>query len=982
MIRLRTLGALDLIGADGRVARSVLAQPKRTALLTYLAVTSREGYQRRDSLLGLLWPDLDQQRGRRSLRQSIYVLRRALGADVLVSRGDEEIGADPEHVWCDVTEFRRLLEEGDPAAAVRVYRGDFLAGFFVDSAPAFEQWLDATRAALQREAAEASWQLAHAAAERGDSSGATDWARTAAGHSPGDESGAVRLVEFLERVGDRAAAIRAYEEFSARLSREFGLEPSPGLRELGRRIGSRGPGAEGGDEAIDVEPPPPAAPAATGNGPGLRSGEPVVRPSVPPSRSGRRIRAAILLIGLATVIGLGWVLTRGEPDAERGVRPLDPGVVAVLPFRVRGAEQELAYLANGMVELVSAVLTGEGTLRSVDPGSVLRATRADPHSGEEVTLDAALRIGRDLGAGRVLLGGVAGTPTQLLATARLVDVDSGAVLASAQAAGIEDSLVRVVDQLTGSLLATSAGEPRYRLADLVSRSPVALRSYLSGQAAYRAGRYEEAFRHFQTAVRSDSSFGLAAMQAAEAAGYTAHPDISQRPYQRLAWAARDRMSQRDRAYLVARLGPSFPLPSTGRDLLAAAESAAAAVPDRPEIWYGLGDLLFHFGRALGLEDPDRRSAQAFGRSLEIDSLFAGASLHLLDLRLAQGDTAAARRLVERRLAVDSAGEPIDYMRWRLAHAVSDTTTLAALRRRLDGFRAGDLWRVLAISQETGLDLADADRAAMIALRRATSGPGRAQALEHARVLALNRGRPSEARRLSISRESVGRQEQRNRVLYALYWGADASLVEPAVAALAPGADGPLAADSRLHMDQFSDLCVVGLWRLRAGNLSAAENAAERLRSSASGDRAGYADALRALCAQLLEASVAVERGDAPARTEVKRLADLVRTEPPVFDPLLRSANLVVARLYERLGDPESALAALRRRSFFLNLSAGYLSSYLREEGRLAAVVGDTAGAIRAYRHYLVLRDAPEPGLSAEVAAVRSQLDGLTDGRSR
>jgi hypothetical protein len=31
---------------------------------------------------------------------------------------------------------------------------------------------------------------------------------------------------------------------------------------------------------------------------------------------------------------------------------------------------------------------------------------------------------------------------------------------------------------------------------------------------------------------------------------------------------------------------------------------------------------------------------------------------------------------------------------------------------------------------------------------------------------------------------------------------------------------------------------------------------------------------------------------------------------------------------------------------------------LREEGRLAAAVGDTAGAIRAYDHYLALRATP------------------------
>jgi DNA-binding SARP family transcriptional activator len=53
MIRLRTLGALDLRDADGQELRGVLAQPKRAALLAYLALATPRGYHRRDTLLAL-----------------------------------------------------------------------------------------------------------------------------------------------------------------------------------------------------------------------------------------------------------------------------------------------------------------------------------------------------------------------------------------------------------------------------------------------------------------------------------------------------------------------------------------------------------------------------------------------------------------------------------------------------------------------------------------------------------------------------------------------------------------------------------------------------------------------------------------------------------------------------------------------------------------------------------------------------------------
>jgi len=86
-------------------------------------------------------------------------------------------------------------------------------------------------------------------------------------------------------------------------------------------------------------------------------------------------------------------------------------------------------------------------------------------------------------------------------------------------------------------------------------------------------------------------------------------------------------------------------------------------------------------------------------------------------------------------------------------------------------------------------------------------------------------------------------------------------------------------------------------------------------------------------------------------------------------------NLVEARLLEATGDRAAALATLRRRLYDV-AEPLYLSTYLREEGRLAALTGDTAGAIRAYRHYLVLQADPEPALQPWVRAIHAELARL------
>src|SRR5215213_4772070 len=109
MIELRTLGVLDLRGGDGQEFRAVLQQPKRLALLVYLAVASPRRFHRRDALLALFWPELDTEHARAALRRSLYFLRRSMGAEVIVARGDEEVGLASDGFVCDVTRFEAAL---------------------------------------------------------------------------------------------------------------------------------------------------------------------------------------------------------------------------------------------------------------------------------------------------------------------------------------------------------------------------------------------------------------------------------------------------------------------------------------------------------------------------------------------------------------------------------------------------------------------------------------------------------------------------------------------------------------------------------------------------------------------------------------------------------------------------------------------------------------------------------------------------------
>jgi hypothetical protein len=109
---------------------------------------------------------------------------------------------------------------------------------------------------------------------------------------------------------------------------------------------------------------------------------------------------------------------------------------------------------------------------------------------------------------------------------------------------------------------------------------------------------------------------------------------------------------------------------------------------------------------------------------------------------------------------------------------------------------------------------------------------------------------------------------------------------------------------------------------------------------------------------------------------VEGLDSLLLTGPP---GQREEYNLALASLFDGLGMPGRALAAVRRRSYDWD-AAYFVATYLRQEGRLAELTGDRDGAIAAYSHYLKLRAHPEPQLAAQRDSVQAVLDRLTRER--
>jgi DNA-binding SARP family transcriptional activator len=240
VIRLHTLGVLDLRDANGREIGAVLRQPKRLALLAYLCVSSPRRFHRRDSLLALFWPDLDQEHARAALRRALYFLRGELGPDVIAGRGDEELAVPDAELWCDAAALELALAAGDAATALALYHGPLLDGLYVAGAASeFQDWLDRERLRLAERAGAAARSLAEAAEREGRLGDAAEWARHGLALGPDDEAALRRYVALLEQGGDPSAALRAYDDFARRLAKDLDLEPSDETRALAEAVRAR-----------------------------------------------------------------------------------------------------------------------------------------------------------------------------------------------------------------------------------------------------------------------------------------------------------------------------------------------------------------------------------------------------------------------------------------------------------------------------------------------------------------------------------------------------------------------------------------------------------------------------------------------------------------------------------------------------------------------------------------------------------------------
>ena len=462
--------------------------------------------------------------------------------------------------------------------------------------------------------------------------------------------------------------------------------------------------------------------------------------AVPTRPGARRLAVALSVAVLALVALVAWGLRGGSSEAPTdGAAATDANVVAVMPFAVRGSD-ELAYLREGLVDLLSTKLDGAGALRSVDPFALLGCIDREGE-GERIEGARARAIAGDFGAGRYLLGDVlaAGERVQISATLYGIGGDEAS---RASVEGPVDELFGLVDRLTAELLADlleGVGRRVDRIATVTTDSLPALKAYLQGEKEFRAGRFQQAIESLQRAVDEDPEFALAWYRLSVAAEWGLRTDLTEVAADQAVRHV-DALTDHDRALLEARLANRRGAADEAERLYRAIVSSH---PDDVDAWLQLAEVLFHYGPTRGRSIQESRAA--YDRVVELDPRMVEAHWHLARLDRLKGDRDALRADVDRILALNPEGDRALEMVVLRDFGYGDAEVEAALLERLadvrDGILALACWNLAGVA----LELDGARRIAALLTDPARSADGRAMGHVLLGYFALAEGRLDEAR---------------------------------------------------------------------------------------------------------------------------------------------------------------------------------------------------------------------------------------------
>jgi serine/threonine-protein kinase len=431
-------------------------------------------------------------------------------------------------------------------------------------------------------------------------------------------------------------------------------------------------------------------------------------------------------------IGVGALLTLGLGAAallwRRPVAPiaLDADLVAVAPFDVLTPTPGLELWREGLVDVLARGLDGAGPLRTVSPAVVIR--RWPGHADRA----AAGALAKQLGARLAVYGTlVAEGRDSVRLSANVLDAARDELVAETEARGSAGHIHQLADSLALRLL-RQVGRGRsfgpVRWGGLGTRSLPALRAFLRGEQFYRRTEWDSARASYERAVGLDTAFALAYWRLGATWGWHigARDSVTGAYWLRaFRLAGRDQnLPPRESLLLVfdSLMGsldesalPDSAVEERVRRLLYTAGEVTRLYPADPEGWAALGEAGVHFGWGRGVNHE--ATLAAFARAIALDSAYAPAYIHTVELAAALDDRPALRRYAAAFLALRPSQEMAIAARTAV-RLVEPTTSRGEVARVLDTLPI----RVLPALIYSFRSAPDAEEVGLAVWRRFLAGP--------------------------------------------------------------------------------------------------------------------------------------------------------------------------------------------------------------------------------------------------------------------
>src|SRR5688572_6951115 len=319
--------------------------------------------------------------------------------------------------------------------------------------------------------------------------------------------------------------------------------------------------------------------------------------------------------------------------------------IAIAPFNALNSD--LALWREGMVDVLARNLDGVGPFLTVSPAVAIKG-----FSGAADRTSAAA-LARRAKAQYAIFGTIVGSSSDTvrlratllnIATSRVWDYEGRDSTVEAAAGKFTVAVLRELGKThrIGAVRQSSFG----------SSSIDALRAFLQGEQFFRRTSWDSASLSYARAIRFDGNFAIALRREAQVVGWQKDgKDSVARALWLKAGTLNRGLSPRDSLLIVAdslsaALAPVL-LDSMNwtmvRRLFETVNTAAARYPDDPEVWYALGEARFHYGWSSTLGVTDRNILDAFNRSIALDSAFAPAYVHAVELAFSLDGANAGRR---------------------------------------------------------------------------------------------------------------------------------------------------------------------------------------------------------------------------------------------------------------------------------------------------------------------------------------------------